>query len=303
MKRVAVILRGLLRTWDYCQLPSFEFYDSLADQVDYYATTWDFTYVNKSKFENSFAGRNLVKLLYTPPNEFYYNTTYIAQAWPTYNILPYVIENEIVEKYDAVVETRYDVLVQMQNGMLPPKPDPMTLYTNNIWKLAKDNNLGVDDMIWITSTDVLSIVSRRWNTDVTWPDLGPHVEIYNICRRNGINVFKTANMNCEIIRPNSYNIIPDPFKFYETKKLAKEWLPRQQFTVGDMILVKEKYDKVYTCITKHVSEELFDETNWQLLDKDWMLHTNQEKIDLCIKHDIPVENYSVSTARLAVIKS
>ena len=41
MKNIAVVLRGHVRTWHFNAPKVFEFYNSIADNVDYYFTTWD----------------------------------------------------------------------------------------------------------------------------------------------------------------------------------------------------------------------------------------------------------------------
>ena len=51
MKNIAVVLRGQVRTWHFNAPKVFDFYNEIADNVDYYFVTWD---TCKSKF-NTFS--------------------------------------------------------------------------------------------------------------------------------------------------------------------------------------------------------------------------------------------------------
>ena len=41
LDHIAVVLRGHVRTWHYIYPMVFDFYDSIAENVDYYFVTWD----------------------------------------------------------------------------------------------------------------------------------------------------------------------------------------------------------------------------------------------------------------------
>ena len=58
MKNIAVVLRGHVRTWHFNAPKVFDFYDSIADNVDYYFTTWDTS--NTDGIEGTFEDQNLI---------------------------------------------------------------------------------------------------------------------------------------------------------------------------------------------------------------------------------------------------
>ena len=41
LKHIAVVLRGHVRTWNFCAPKVFDFYNQIAEDVDYYFIVWD----------------------------------------------------------------------------------------------------------------------------------------------------------------------------------------------------------------------------------------------------------------------
>ena len=58
MKNIAVVLRGHVRTWHFNAPKVFDFYNEIADNVDYYFITWDTS--NTEGVEESFTNQNLI---------------------------------------------------------------------------------------------------------------------------------------------------------------------------------------------------------------------------------------------------
>ena len=58
MKNIAVVLRGHVRTWRFNAPKVFDFYNEIADNVDYYFITWDTS--NTEGIEETFINQNLV---------------------------------------------------------------------------------------------------------------------------------------------------------------------------------------------------------------------------------------------------
>ena len=55
---IAVVLRGHVRTWHFIYPLVFKFYESIAENVDYYFITWDTS--NTNGIEETFEGKNLI---------------------------------------------------------------------------------------------------------------------------------------------------------------------------------------------------------------------------------------------------
>ena len=60
-KNIAVVLRGHVRTWHFNAPKVFDFYDSIAENVDYYFITWDSS--NTDRIEGTFKDQNLIHTL------------------------------------------------------------------------------------------------------------------------------------------------------------------------------------------------------------------------------------------------
>ena len=54
MKNIAVILRGHFRTWDYNHKEAFKFYESIAENVEYYFVTWQLENMFSKRITDSF---------------------------------------------------------------------------------------------------------------------------------------------------------------------------------------------------------------------------------------------------------
>ena len=119
MKHIAVVLRGHVRTWHFNAPKVFEFYDEIADNVDYYFTTWDTS--NTDDVKETFNKRNLIHYQIISANleggdsindiGKYYNGS-LGPAFMNTLILPYkrLREKELNQKYDCVFDTRPDVM-------------------------------------------------------------------------------------------------------------------------------------------------------------------------------------------------
>jgi|TARA_R110000796_G_scaffold202699_3_gene318991 hypothetical protein len=134
--RIAVMLRGHVRTWHYIYPLVFDFYDNLGGTVDYYFCTWDTS--NTKGVKETFKGKNLISFQilphdFEPPARHLKDTDmlgkyYTSMLGPPYMnkmMEPYLDakEKEMGKFYDVVFDTRPDILPAIKNELTPIFPE------------------------------------------------------------------------------------------------------------------------------------------------------------------------------------
>ena len=112
-KRIAVIYRGHLRTWNYVKNVNFSSFEKISRKVDYYFVTWNLPY-DHDAVQNDFKNKNLIKYLKIDVDKKYYNFD-IGSRWLGYNIAPFKTQQENDFSYDAVFDLRPDILFLINN--------------------------------------------------------------------------------------------------------------------------------------------------------------------------------------------
>ncbi len=117
-KKLAVILRGHKRTWDYVKHNQFSCFEQLAETVDYYMVVWDVGNISRDELILDFTNRNLKYLklctyvdnLDVPSQEYHVNLA-----------LPKVFQEQYLtkEQYCAIIETRPDMAFDLINPDIP----------------------------------------------------------------------------------------------------------------------------------------------------------------------------------------
>lgn len=218
MKHIAVVLRGHFRTFEYTHKVVFDFYDSIAENVDYYVSTWRTEGSPKNKFKKLFNDfdKTPIKILEVSiVSDFY--TAWIGPSWLTYNIIPYKKLREREVKYDAVFDTRPDIIYQLKKKDFYIPPEPMTLYTTGhmLSDRVEDNitRVGVEDWMFMSSSEVHDLMSYRF---IQTNEIGTHNTILKIANEQGINTVAMPWLDCDIVRPNVFEQIIDPFKYFNS---------------------------------------------------------------------------------------
>lgn len=219
MKNIAVVLRGHFRTFEYTHKVVFDFYHSIAENVDYYVSTWHTEGNPEHKFRELFKdfGKTPVKILGVPVDTEHY-TSWKGPSWLTYNIIPYKKLREREIKYDAVFDTRPDIIYQLKKKDFYILPEPMTLYTTKhiITDRAEDNviRVGIEDWFFMSSSEVHDLMSHRF---IHSNKIGTHNSILQIASKQEINTTIMPWLNCDIVRPNAFELIPNSFKYFNSK--------------------------------------------------------------------------------------
>lgn len=205
--RIAVIYRGHLRTWNYVKEVNFQFFESISKNVDYYFVTWD---IGKdfSAIENDFKDRNLIKFLLVKRDDKYYQSDF-GPVYHLSKILPYKKEREQTVKYDAVIDTRPDVILKKISDF--PVLEDMTLYVEWMNDNIPNTINGIGDLCNIMSSEVFDIISQRYKqAENRLPQV--HVNFKDYCIEHNIKIEKFITFcGLYFIRPQILDIIKNPF--------------------------------------------------------------------------------------------
>lgn len=217
MKHIAVVLRGHIRTWEYNYKAIFDFYDSIAENVDYYFVTWRMGQFYDKPIVDSFEQNNkrLIKLL-DVFDEANYNS-WKGPSWLNYSIIPYKLQREREVKYDAVFDTRPDIIYEKIKNKSILDIQPNTLYTTGyVCQLGPDNkqHIGVDDHFFVSSSEVHNRMNTR---HVYTDDIGCQAKILEFTRDENINVVNLDWVTASIVRPNAFVSKPDPKTYFNNK--------------------------------------------------------------------------------------
>lgn len=220
MKHIAVFLRGHVRTWLYIHPVVFDFYNSIAENIDYYFTTWMKYDMSFEPVERTFEGKNLIKLLVVPNADGEHYTSWKGPAWLNFRTLPYKHKREREVTYDAVFDTRPDIIYKLTDKFIHP-PEPNTMYTtgfvNQSHPERKTPHIGVDDHFFMMPSNVFDIMCERHCV----LDLdGPHTEIKRFADECNIQTNALAWVQAVISRPTDIDTTPNVHQYFSTNENA-----------------------------------------------------------------------------------
>ena len=238
MNRIAVVFRGHMRTFRYTKEVIFDFFNAIAENVDYYFVTWDVLGLNTVPIDMHFEGKNLIALVKVPATPVFYNS-WVGPGWLSYNLVPYKRQREKQVSYDAVFDTRPDVVYRLTGkSIIPPEPD--TFYTTMFTNLPSDtdpsnNYIGLADHFNVMTSDVYDRLSYRYIVKNT---LGCHAQLKQICVDENINTCGIDWAQAEITRPNALYRIPNPKDYFDEHKTGVSW-PKIQLEWANMNSLKK----------------------------------------------------------------
>lgn len=259
MDRIAVVLRGHIRNWEYTHPAVFDFWDKIARHVDYYFVTWshgnNLHYFERAK--TKFDKRNLIYSVYFPKKDEWYNG-YTAASRMCYDTIPYMkVRQEEIGKYDAVFDTRPDVLYTFRNTNLTPLiPEPNTLYTSGIF-LQKCNreetHVSLDDHFFMATFETFCNYNQR-HADSQELNYGAQIGLGVFLEKNKININVIDWILCEITRPCAALISETSIGYFYSKLWGSK---RSQYEWIHMA----KEDKLNWCEKWHVDPEDYITSN------------------------------------------
>lgn len=208
MNRLAVFLRGQLRTWNYTKSEMFEFFSGIADHVDYYIAVWDNT--DLELLRRDFADKS-VKAAITVSKDQYFNA-WQGPAYMSHCLNSYRYNQEKINGiYDAIIDTRFDVRFSAHAD--PETVKPWTFGSTNLQGCYNSNDLnnlydGLDDHCFLTTGGPHTIMNQRYQSDAGSD--GNHISLYKYASIHGIECFKINWFTCKLVRPNCIDNHADP---------------------------------------------------------------------------------------------
>lgn len=215
MKNIAVVLRGHLRTWSYNAPVVFDFFDSIAENVDFYLFTWNTPDLKQHLLINTFDnhGRPPVYSLAVNPQESLY-TSWSGPALLSTLAAPHIRHNHLKTPYDAVFETRFDVLTTRVPDIPVTPIAEDTWYTNSFTNLVDrygNRNVGMKDHFLAGTVDTYCAMADR----VVIPASETkecHVDMLEFAKSRGIKVSNSLKwVNTMMSRPSDRFRVHDPF--------------------------------------------------------------------------------------------
>jgi hypothetical protein len=254
---IAVILRGHVRNWHVIHPYVFEFYDSLAHNVDYYFYTW------KSKFSehvpNTFKGKNLIAF-----HEFekttQFTTSWKGPAYLNYMSLHYLTPKHNEKSYDVIVDSRPDVLSRLRTpeyGLMvhEHKKVYVPYIEMHNCQVSKDFAIAIaDHFIVFTDLKIIEKLSHRMYSDSLY---GNQVGLRRLIEQNNYGINTMRNVDSRITRPNTVSVIGDVNRMLDSNNdLQLEWA---------MKLTTE--EKIRMCIENFIDPLDYD--SYSSLAKIW----------------------------------
>lgn len=209
MKRIAVILRGHIRTWYQYAQRNFNHFNNIADQVDYYAVTWRNAYEYQSIIDLGVCfrdhGETLKQVLRLDENSLdnHYNS-YNGAALMCNVITPYIDLEHRLTPYDAVVETRFDISYHWDKQYPVVWPDQNTVLTSGFTLQPCPNKgtdiIGTEDHYFMYTPENLRVMNSRiaWDTK----EYNSHFAIYQYLAAQNIYLNKIKSYSASITRPD-----------------------------------------------------------------------------------------------------
>tara|TARA_B110000971_G_C20022350_1_gene506984 strand:+ start:507 stop:1433 length:927 start_codon:yes stop_codon:yes gene_type:complete len=218
LKNIAVMVRGHLRTWDYNAIEMFRFFESIAENVDYYCATWRTPGLRHSKLRIFEDKGQTLKCQIVAPAGFNYSS-WQGPALLSTLMAPHLREQHAKTPYDAVFDTRFDVMVcRTGKAILPIEDD--TLYTNAFTNLRDrygTRNIGMRDHMLVSSVDVYCMMADR----IVIPPSQTkecHVDILEFAQRKGFATSNSLNwLVAEMVRPCDLERVKEPCRFFDHK--------------------------------------------------------------------------------------
>ena len=214
LNRIAVFLHGHPRTWKYTKDHLFNFFDSIANEVEYFVAFWKTTNRNTWELKKDFDGRTLCEYLICD-NHWNYD----AWTGPTHlsNLLePIRVKQELLNKqvtnqyYDLVIDTRPDVVFSLIGD--PQWPTENDVAVSKVVKNPNPIWHGMQDTFFITSSRGHIILNQRQKYDSRHDYLidlpsSHHSKLLYFCELYGLNPIETSNwLRCDMVRPNIVDI-------------------------------------------------------------------------------------------------
>ncbi len=201
-KKIAVYIRGHLRTWDYIKEMNFNFFDQLPWEIDFYLATWDYSTKKLKRLKSDFSNRNLKGIeIFERAN--YYNP-WTGPAIMSTQLSKLRIQEQLKNntEYEFIIETRFDVFLKLLKSPIPPKENSFGV--NETTGQFHDDNpesiQGLSDHCFVSKLAPHAVMNLRHL--ISAGDVGNHVTLYKLANTHNIDIFEIDWFDAIISRPN-----------------------------------------------------------------------------------------------------
>lgn len=237
LKKIAVVIRGHRRTWEYTKHYMFEFFDQVAEKVDYYVQVWysNASLLNVSNMPKDFDNRNLKHFEISHDSTLY--DAFLGPPYLSSKTIEKKFEQERLNgRYDAVFDTRPDVIFKLIGNPVAPKPwtigSTRILPRGGRWAGLEDHVFVMDSgthLVWNQRMHYRSVSEDGHQKLLTW------AEIHNL------EPFQANWFLCKIVRPNVYQFNHSKNYYDQIHNIERQWhstSPEEKFK----ILTESKVD-------------------------------------------------------------
>ncbi len=201
-ERIAVYIRGHIRTWDYIKQLNFDFFDSLPWQIDFYLATWTYSEKQLNRLKKDFKNRNLKTLKTFPRTNFYNPWTAPAAMSTELSKVRSEEESKNNISYKFIIETRFDVILNMLSE--PKIPNDNSFGATDVEGnfISNSNAIvgGLSDHCFLTKSDTLNTMNQRVSIEAG--EDGNHITLMKLAKKHNIEIFKINWFSATISRPN-----------------------------------------------------------------------------------------------------
>lgn len=211
--RIAIFLRGHKRNWEYTKHSLLTSFEKLAEHVDYYVAVWK----NRSDLRTMIDDfpKDRLKVFFIVPNDTHYNSL-SGPAFQTSLLNKHKVLEEMKsgEKYDLIIDTRFDTELHILSELEKPQPYSLGYST---WNPIRH----MDDAIFICDNKSIDIWNARglyskFQADAMYTSTAVHngyFEVhkwyYNYAEYHNLNIYQIPWLKCDIVRPSlEYNSLP-----------------------------------------------------------------------------------------------
>jgi len=202
--KIAVILRGHKRNWEYTKENIISCFQQLPHKVDYYVAVWE-NNSNLSLMLNDFPKDQLKTFLSTARDQNFTDGPNSGPAYHNRCLMPFIMAEELSSKenYDMIIDTRFDVRISLTDIPLEPVPSLSLGY----FSTRVDH---MDDHFFIYDRLAFRIFNTRnyfnYNVHVCHSvniikSQNIHEYYFDFCKRHGIGTYKISCFIAGIERP------------------------------------------------------------------------------------------------------
>ncbi len=210
MSKVAVVIRGHLRTWNFVKHQLFHVMESRYTNIDWYFSTWQESVTPERihSIHQDFQGRNMR----------FYTTTgcHELSSWfGPGKLCEQVVDDVLAGCYDVIIETRPDVYIEMDDQQQFPMMQSNSVHFTGldlVYTLVPghqrmDHHYGAQDWFFMFSPEVFQRYAYRRLRP------GPqdsHGDIIRMAQEHSINIYNMqAIMKTVLVRPNVFQNAAD----------------------------------------------------------------------------------------------